>query len=144
MGSPTRPFFFWNRVTTQFTTFGRNVINTNWGTGSLAGGDGTGWTSATTPYAFQGAANAADNKGLAHLHGVNGPLFNLKTFVPTQVLINAGAAMPANAPDMPVRFEFGPSATPRLRTQPLTIGAMDAPGGSTAHGTLKHSQGKER
>ncbi|HEU5350185.1 MAG TPA: hypothetical protein VFU55_01205, partial [Terracidiphilus sp.] len=144
MGSPTRPFFFWNRESTQFTTFGRNVINANWGTGNLAGGDGTGWVKGTARSAFQGASNAADNTGLTHLHGVSAPPFDLKTFAPNPVLVNAGAAMPANAPDMPVRFEFGPSATPQLRTQPLTIGAMDAPGGSTARGTLQHPQGRER
>ncbi|MGB6974719.1 MAG: hypothetical protein WBD67_08565, partial [Terracidiphilus sp.] len=125
MDSPTAPYFFWNDVTTQFTTFGRNMLNANWGTGNLAGGDGTGWYTGTTSYAFQGAGNAAETAGVANLEGTSTAPFDLSTFAPNPVLINAGTSMPAGAPDMPVRFEFGPSATPQLRTQPLTIGAME-------------------
>ncbi|MGH9520431.1 MAG: hypothetical protein ACRD2D_12315, partial [Terriglobales bacterium] len=117
MHSPKAPHFFWNRVTTQFTTFGRNVINADWGTSNLAGGDGTGWTTGATTYAFQGASNAADTAGVKNLIVVHVAPFNLSTFAPNPALVNAGISMPANAPDMPVRFEFGPAATPRLRTQ---------------------------
>ncbi|MGB6974753.1 MAG: hypothetical protein WBD67_08735, partial [Terracidiphilus sp.] len=144
MGSPTKPYFFWNKVITQFTTFGRNVINANWGTGNMAGGYGTGWwATGATGHAFQGAGNAADTTGVANLVGVNAAPFDLSTFAPNAVLINAGTSMPANAPDMPVRFEFGPSATPRLRTKPLTIGAMDAASASPAHATLRKTSEKE-
>ena len=125
MVSPKKPYFFWNRVTTQFTVFGRNIVNSNWGTDNLAGGDGTGWTLSTNPYAFQGASNAADNAGISKLVGVSAAPFDLTTFVPNPVLVNAGISLPASGPRLPVRFQFGPSATPQVRTQPLTIGAME-------------------
>ena len=54
MDSPTQPYFYWNNETNQFTTFGKNVINSNWGTGVMSGGDGTGWASWTSVYAFPG------------------------------------------------------------------------------------------
>jgi hypothetical protein len=104
---------------------GRNVVNSNWGTGNLAGGDGTGWTLSTNPYAFQGASNAADNAGISSLVGVSAAPFDLTTFAPNPVLVNAGTPLPASGPQLPVRFQFGPSATPQVRAQPLTIGAME-------------------
>ena len=64
MDSPTQPYFYWNNETNQFTTFGKNVINSNWGTGVMSGGDGTGWASRTSVYAFQGASNSADAAGV--------------------------------------------------------------------------------
>lgn len=50
MDSPTQPYFFWNKAIPQFTTFGINVINTNWGTKDMSGGNGTGWVSTVSPY----------------------------------------------------------------------------------------------
>ncbi|HUX46154.1 MAG TPA: hypothetical protein VMV57_15520, partial [Terracidiphilus sp.] len=144
MGSPKQPYFFWNRTTTQFTTFGRNVINTNWGTGNLAGGDGTGWASGKSSDAFQGASNAADTMGVANLVGTSAAPFDLSSFAPNPVLVNAGTAMPPNAPALPVRFQFGPSATPTLRTQSLTIGAMGAPSAPPVLTTHENVQGKKQ
>ena len=127
--------FYWNTEVNQFTIFaGANVINSNWGTGNMAGGDGTGWASSCisqcsqgmiSPYAFQGASNSADTVGISNLIGVSTPPFDLTTFAPTASLVNAGTAPPATWPKLPVRFEFGPSAIPIDRNQPLTIGAME-------------------
>jgi hypothetical protein len=39
--------------------------------------------------------------------------------------MNTGTNPPATWPRLPVRFQFGPSAIPIPRTQPLTIGAME-------------------
>jgi hypothetical protein len=125
MDSPTEPYFYWNRQNTEFTTFGKNIVNTNWGTDNMAGGDGTGWATATSAYAYQGASNTAGNSGVSNLSGVSAAPFNESTFVPNAVLVNAGTSMPATAPKLPVRFQYGPSAVQTLREQPLTVGAME-------------------
>jgi hypothetical protein len=52
--------------------------------------------------------------------------------------------MPPNAPALPVRFQFGPSATPTLRTQKLTIGAMGAASAPPSHTTHENAQGKKQ
>jgi len=125
LGSPTKPHFAWNNETNQFTTFGRNVINLNWGTGSMVGGDNTGWSAKTSPQAFQGASNAADIAGVSNLIGVQTPPFDLATFAPKAALVNKGAPLPADWPKLPVRFQFGPTGIQQPRQQPLTMGAME-------------------
>ena len=124
MDSPKRPYFYWNRRTTQFTTFGKNVINSDWGTGNMAGGDGTGWAPGVSKYAFQGASNSADTLGAANFIRVSSPPFNLSTFVPNPSLANIRAGLPASGPRLPVRFQYGPSAILAARKQPPTLGAM--------------------
>ena len=129
------PWFYWNKEVNQFTTFaGSNVVSSNWGTGNMAGGDGTGWAMAnssygsegsTSPYAFQGASNVNDTVGVSNLIGVSTAPFDLTTFVPKSALIHAGTNPPASWPKLPVRFQFGPSAVVKVRTQPRTIGAME-------------------
>jgi hypothetical protein len=125
MDSPSKPYFYWNHETNEFTSFGKNVINTNWGSGNLAGGDGTGWATKTSTFTFQGAGNGVDSSGVANLIGVLAEPFNVATFAPNPALVNAGANMPASGPKLPVRFQYGPTAIPELREQPLTVGAMD-------------------
>jgi hypothetical protein len=125
MISPTKPYFFWNRMAEQFTTFGKNVINSNWGSNKMAGGDGTGWSPDVSKYAFQGAGNSKVVSGVSNLIGVTTAPFNLTTFAPNRSLIDAGANLPAGAPKLPVRFQYGPSAIPKDRSHPLTIGAME-------------------
>jgi hypothetical protein len=125
MDSPKKPYFFWANLTNQFTTFGKNVVNSNWGTGNMDGGDGTGWATGTSKYAFQGAINSADITGVSNLIGVSSAPFNLSTFAPASSLVNAGASLPDWGPKLPVRFQFGPSAIPTVRKQPLTVGAME-------------------
>ena len=127
MNSPEKPFFYWNKEPNQFTIFGKNVINSNWGTGDMSGGDGTGWapTTSTSPYAFQGASNSADTAGVSNLIGASAAPFDLTSFAPNPVLVNAGTAPPASGPRLPVRFQFGPSATQRFRKHLLTVGALD-------------------
>jgi uncharacterized membrane protein len=131
MDSPTQPYFFWNKAIPQFTTFGVNVINSNWGTKDMSGGNGTGWVSTVSPYAispytFQGgASNSADTIGISNLIGVSTDSFDVTTFAPNPALINAGAKLPASAPKLPVRFQYGPSAVQTVRNQPLTVGAME-------------------
>ena len=90
MDAPTEPYFYWNREENEFTTFGVNVTDSNWGTNNVSGGQGTGWTAAISPYAFQGAGNSADNTGVANLIGVSSEPFDVTTFVPNPALINAG------------------------------------------------------
>ena len=123
--SPTKPYFYWNLETNEFTTFGNNVINSNWGTGAMAGGDGTGWASKTSSFAFQGATNSADTWGVSNLIGVTADPFDVTTFEPNPSLVDAGASLPANGPKLPVRFQYGPSAIQTVRNQPLTVGAME-------------------
>jgi hypothetical protein len=127
MDSPSKPYFYWDLQVNQFTTFdGGNVLNSNWGTGNMTGGDGTGWSQGNlNPYAFQGASTAADTVGVSNLIGVSTAPFNTTTFVPNSSLINAGTSQPASWPKLPVRFQFGPSAVQTDRYQPLTIGAME-------------------
>jgi hypothetical protein len=131
MDSPKAPYFSWNNAIPQFTTFGRNVINSDWGTGDMSGGFGTGWVSTASPYAvspyvFQGgASNSADTSGISNLIGVSADPFNVTTFVPNSALINAGSALPASGPRLPVRFQYGPTAIQTIREQPLTIGAIE-------------------
>jgi len=125
MDSPKKPYFYWNIFSTQFTTFGKNVINSNWGTDNMAGGDGTGWTTHTSTYAFQGASNSADTSGVSNLTGVLEESFDITTFEPNPALVEAGTSMPADAPKLPVRFQYGPSAVQTVRVQPLTVGAME-------------------
>jgi hypothetical protein len=125
MDSPIKPFFSWNAVTTQFTVFGKNAINSRWGTGNMAGGDKTGWGSVVPKFAFQGAGNQVDETGFSNLIEVSTPPFNLSTFEPTAALINKGEALPAYWPKLPVRFQYGPSAIQTVRKQPLTMGAME-------------------
>jgi hypothetical protein len=125
LGSLIKPHFSWNNETNQFTIFGRNVINSNWGTRSMVGGDNTGWSGRTSPQAFQGASNEADITGVSNLIGVQTPPFDLTTFAPTPALVNKGAPLPAYWPKLPVRFQFGPSGIQQIRQQPLTIGAME-------------------
>jgi uncharacterized membrane protein len=125
LDAPTQPIFYWNREENQFTTFGENVINLNWGTGDTSGGDRTGWASDVSPFAFQGAGNSADTSGASNLTGVSTEPFNVTTFVPNAALINAGTPLPAAAPRLPVRFQYGPSAVEVVRDHPLTVGAMD-------------------
>jgi hypothetical protein len=125
MDSPTKPVFFWNRRFTQFTTFGKNVLNANWGSGKMSGGDNTGWAAPDTRDVFQGAGNSAETTGVSNLIKVSSAPFNLSTFVPNAVLIDAGSAMPEGAPKLPVRFQFGPSAIPVARKHAHTIGAME-------------------
>jgi len=125
MDVANKPFFNWNARTAQFTVFGTNAINSNWGTGSMSGGNGTGWTNRVNIRGFQGASNSADNFGLSNLLGVSAQPFDTTTFVPYPVLVNAGTSLPAPVAKLPVRFQFGPSATPVVRTQPLTLGAME-------------------
>jgi hypothetical protein len=125
MDSPTKPYFYWNVATTQFTTFGKNVINSKWGTGSIAGGEKTGWASIASNYAFQGASNKADTVGLSNLIEVSAAPFDLATFAPTSALVNKGTNLPEYWPKLPVRFEYGPSAIQKIRKQALTIGAME-------------------
>ena len=125
MESPRKPYFYWNSEINEFTTFGKNVINANWGSEDPAGGDGTGWGTKASPHAFQRASNNADNTGMSNLIGVSAAPFDLTTFAPTSALINAGASLPPSAPRLPVRFQYGPSAIQVLRKQPLTVGAME-------------------
>ena len=125
MDAPTEPYFYWNNQSNQFTTFGKNVINSNWGTNNMSGGDGTGWAGGASPYAFQGVSNSGDNTGVSNLIGVSAVPFNESTFAPNAALVNAGTAMPTSAPKLPVRFQYGPSAVQVLREQPLTVGAME-------------------
>jgi hypothetical protein len=125
LDAPTQPYFYWNREENQFTTFGNNLINSNWGTGAMSGGDGTGWASTASHLAFQGAGNSADTTGVSNLMGVSTEPFNVTTFVPNASLTNAGKALPASAPKLPVRFQYGPSAVQLVRVQPLTVGAME-------------------
>jgi len=125
MASPTKPIFFWNNRASQFTAFGKNAINGSWGTGKMAGGDGTGWTGGASEYAFQGASIAADTTGIENLIKVSAAPFDLTTFIPGPALANAGTPLPAGAPRLPVRFQYGPSAIQRVRKQPLTLGAME-------------------
>ncbi|HEY1901987.1 MAG TPA: hypothetical protein VGG56_06135 [Terracidiphilus sp.] len=125
MDSTKEPYFNWNVRTNQFTTFGRNALNSNWGTNNMTGGNGTGWASLTSKYAFQGASNSADTIGLSNLVVASEELFNVTTFVPNAALINAGTSLPANAPKLPVRFQYGPTAVQVVRDQPLTMGAME-------------------
>jgi hypothetical protein len=125
MDSPTKPYFYWSYSADQFTTFGNNVVNSNWGSDSMAGGDGTGWAYQISPYAFQGASNSADSAGVSNLIGVTEEPFNLTTFKPNASLINAGESLQSGGPELPVRFQYGPSAVQMVRTQPLTLGAME-------------------
>jgi hypothetical protein len=125
MDSPKAPIFFWNNRTTEFTIFGKNVINSNWGSGKMSGGDETGWAPGASEYAFQGASNVADTNGISNLIPVKTAPFNLTTFAPARVLVNAGAGVPRSAAGLPVRFQYGPSAIPVIRKQALTIGAME-------------------
>ena len=125
MDSPTKPYFYWNDRITQLTTFGNNVLNSDWGTGAMAGGQGTGWSSQTSIYAFQDASNSADTVGVSNLIGVSAEPFDLTTFVPAPALVNAGASLPVSGPKLPVRFQYGPSAIQTVRNQPLTVGAME-------------------
>ena len=123
--SPVKPFFYWNTVTTQFTVFGKNAINAHWGTGNLAGGEKTGWGLVVPQFAFQGAGNKNITSGVSNLLEVSSAPFNLTTFVPTSALINKGSALPDYWPRLPVRFEYGPSAIEKVRTQPRTLGAIE-------------------
>jgi len=59
------------------------------------------------------------------LIGVSADPFNVTTFVPNSALINAGSALPASGPRLPVRFQYGPTAIQTIREQPLTIGAIE-------------------
>jgi hypothetical protein len=123
--SPTKPYFYWNLLTTQFMTLGKNVINTKWGTGNIAGGEKTGWNYRTSNFAFQGASDKADMTGAENLIEVSSAPFNLTTFAATSALVNRGAALPGNWPRLPVRFQYGPFGVQAPRKQPLTIGAME-------------------
>lgn len=125
MDNSTKPYFSWNNRTTAFLTFGKNAINANWGTNNMAGGDGTGWASWASQYAFQGASNAADVAGVTNLFTVSSAPFDKTTFAAGAVLAGKGQSLPADAAGLPVRFQFGPSATPALRSQPLTVGATE-------------------
>jgi hypothetical protein len=125
MDSVKNPYFNWNERTNQFTTFGTNFLNASWGTGNMKGGNGTGWAAVTSKYAFQGASNSNDNFGLSNLVDASTEPFNVTTFVPNAALINAGTALPASAPRLPIRFQYGPTAVQAVRTQPLTVGAME-------------------
>jgi hypothetical protein len=125
MGSPTKPYFSWNLMANQFTILGRNVINANWGTGNMAGGDKTGWAAKASQQAFQGASNAADTTGVSNLIGVSTSPFDLTTFAPSPALVNKGESLPGDWPKLPVRFQYGPSAIQTARKQPLTMGAME-------------------
>jgi hypothetical protein len=125
MDSPTKPYFYWNVLTTQFTTFGKNAINAGWGTGSSVGGAKSGWSANASPHAYQGASNSAGAKGISNLMQVATAPFDLATFAPHSVLAGAGSPLPDDWPRLPVRFEYGPSAIVKVRKQPLTIGAME-------------------
>jgi hypothetical protein len=125
MDSPVKPYFSWNTVTTQFTVFGTNAINSHWGTGDMVGGDKTGWGSVVPKYAFQGAGNRADTAGVSKLIEVSSPPFNLATFAPASELVHRGAVLPDYWPKLPVRFQYGPSAIEKVRKEPFTIGAME-------------------
>ena len=125
MDSVKDPYFNWNERTNQFTTFGTNFLNASWGTGNMKGGNGTGWAAVTSKYAFQGASNVNDNFGLSNLVDVSTAPFNETTFIPNAALINAGTALPASAPKLPIRFQYGPTAVQVVRSQPLTVGAME-------------------
>jgi hypothetical protein len=125
MDSPLSHWFCWNNRTSQFTIFGKNVINANWGNGDWEGGKRTGWASRPAEYGFQGASIQADTSGAANIIGASSPPFDKNTFAPEKVLINAGASLPANAPKMPVRFQYGPKGIQVMRKHPLTIGAME-------------------
>ncbi len=122
---PTKPYFYWNDKSTAFLTFGKNAINANWGTNNMAGGDGTGWASGTGQYDFQGASNAADVAGVTNLVTVSAAPFDKTTFAPGAALAGTGQSLPAGVASLPVRFQFGPSATPTVRSQPLTTGASE-------------------
>jgi hypothetical protein len=125
MDDPTKPIFNWDKEQNQFSVFATNAVNATYGTGSFLGGDGTGWASGTSSYAFQGASNSAGVTGVANLILVPSAPFNPTTFAPYSALLSTGADLPSGAAKMPVRFQFGPSATVAPRSQPLTIGAME-------------------
>ena len=125
MDSPAKPYFNWNVWTSQFTELGVNAINSNWGTDILTGGDGTGWATVSSTYAYQGASNSAGNTGMSNLLGVSTAPFDTTTFMPNAALINAGAALPPSIASLPVRFQYGPTAIQILRKQPLTLGSME-------------------
>jgi len=125
LDAPKEPYFYWDNIATQFATFGINAINTNWGTGSMAGGDGTGWGAQVSAYAFQGAGIVPDTTGVSNLLGVSAEPFNGTTFAPNAALVNTGASLPASVSRLPVRFQYGPAAVQTARTHPLTLGAME-------------------
>lgn len=126
MDNPTKPYFFWNNRATQFTTFGKNVINTNWGTNNMAGGDGSGWSPWASQYAYMDGANlAAHTSGAGNLTGVDSVPFDTETFVAGQDM-PAGLTLPVPIQNMPVRFQYGPQVSITARSGALAIGAMDS------------------
>ena len=123
--SPTKPFFYWNTITSQFLSLGKNVIHSKWGTGLMHGGEGTGWADRVSKTQYQGAGNKSGTAGLSNVIEVSTEPFDITTYKSTSTLVHAGASLPIPGINLPVRFQSGPTAIQIPRKQPLLLGAMD-------------------
>jgi hypothetical protein len=116
---------------------GPNWLSTNWGTNNLNCSNntgnicfGTGWPyqMETTQY-MDGGNLPAHVSGLSNLITGGGTIpFNTTTWVPTSGggLVGAGAPLPSNMSNMPVRFQINaPTYSVTPRKNPLTLGAHD-------------------
>lgn len=122
----TAPYFTWNNVQSQFTKFGVNVINSNWGTGNLtSGAETSGFAVSAHTEVYQGASNVLGTEGLSNLIGVTTTPFDLVTFAPNSNAIGKGQVLPPNMVEMPARFSFGPNQLMTLRVAPTTLGALE-------------------
>lgn len=135
--------FLWSTLRSDFTTFGNNWISSTWGTNVQTCTNntgnacvGTGW-----PY-FTESTSPLDAANLpAHISGFSSNIiggtsqpFDPTTLVPTSGggLVSAGAALPSQISNMPVRFQKSPSSYLfTTRTSPLTIGAQDQAGSTS-------------
>lgn len=145
--------FLWSTLRSDFTTFGNNWISSTWGTNNQTCTNntgnacvGTGWpwfTETTSP--LDGANLPAHISGFSsNIIGGTSQPFNATTLVPTTGggLVSAGATLPTQISNMPVRYQKSPSSyllTPR--TSPLTIGAQDQSGSTPTAGVPTFSPG---
>jgi hypothetical protein len=108
----TTRLFFWNRYMADRVKLDRNWITKGWGTGNLAGGDGTGIASTKVAAAnvWQGGQLTTQVVGLETLLTGSSIPYDAASYVPTSggPLINASVTLPGLAASLPPLMQYSP------------------------------------
>ena len=134
--SPSPTTFFWNRYMADRIMLDKNWVSSSWGTGYMAGGDGTGIANATvsTANVWQGGQQATQVSGLSNLITGTSLPFNQTTYIPIGdgPLVNSNDSLPGKAATLPPLMQYSPVTlvmSPRPNRQ--DIGAQAYASGSS-------------
>ncbi len=130
-GPSTGPVFFWNRKQADRIILDKNWVSSLWGTGNIAGGDGTGISNAGGDLAsavWQGGQLATQVTGISNLITGSTIPFDPTSYAPISgsPLLNASAPLTGLATSLPPLMQYSPvTHLMSVRRDILDIGARD-------------------